>query len=101
MKTQIAGFLGKAAVVTGLAATLAFGGLGKMDAQQAESDNYFDRLSIPAGARTGADANDPYAPVDLGDSGLGALRVAGVDLDGAIATDDAVDPCSPQRCKAW
>ena len=101
MNAQITQVLGKAAVVMGLAATLAFGSLGTIDAKQAESDNYFDRLSIPAGARTGSDAHDPYAPVDFGASGLGSLRAAGIELDVTSGTYEAIDPCSPVRCKAW
>ena len=101
MKTQIAEFLGKTAMATGLAATLAFGGgLSGLEAQQDDGGNFFDTQTVPAGARTGTTA-DPYAPVDLGSSSKGSLRLIGVDLGEAAGIGEAVDPCSPVRCKAW
>jgi hypothetical protein len=102
MKTRIADLIVKTAAVAGLALTVAFAnGFGGADAQQAESGNYFETQTVPAGARTGTDAHDPYAPVDLGTSGAGSLRLGGADLRGASGNDAAEDPCSPQRCAAW
>ncbi len=65
MKTQIAHKAGKMVVVTGLAAALTIGGLGLTTAEHADKDNYFVQHPGPAGGRTGIDAHDLYAPVDL------------------------------------
>jgi hypothetical protein len=97
MKTRIADLIVKTAAAAALAAVLAF---GSVDAQQDDSGNYFDSQTVPAGAQTGVDPNDPYAPVDLGTSSASSLRLGGADLGGSSA-DDVEDPCSPQRCKAW
>ena len=101
MKTQIATLLGSAVMVAGLAVGLTLGGMPDgIDAHQADADNYFVQHPAPAGGRTGIDHNDPYAPVDLSPAVGGSLRLGGVS---AGATGDAadLDPCSPQRCKAW
>ena len=100
MKGRIAEFLTETAVVAGLAMGLAIGG-GHLAAQETESDNYFDTQSVPAGVRWGQDPSDVYAPVDFGISIGDSLRVTGTVLAGDPADDAALDPCSPQRCKAW
>ena len=68
MTTRIAGFLGKAAVVMSVAATLVTG--GGADARETDADNFFVRYPGPLAGQTGIDPNDPYAPVDLGGSGI-------------------------------
>ena len=98
MKTRIADLIVKTAAAAALAAVLAFGSVA---AQQDDSDNYFETQTVPAGAQTGVDPNDPYAPVDLGTSSARSLRLGGADLGGSSAEAAAEDPCSPQRCKAW
>jgi hypothetical protein len=76
MKAWIARFLVKTAAVAGLAASLSFG-TGLSDAL-ADHCNFFYLHPGPVGGRTGFDAFDPYAPVDLGAS-LGATISAGHD----------------------
>ncbi|MDP9370614.1 MAG: hypothetical protein M3Q03_20490, partial [Chloroflexota bacterium] len=55
---------GKLVVVSGLALALSTS-VGAAAAEQAGKENYFARHPGPAGGRTGIDAFDLYAPVDL------------------------------------
>ncbi len=64
MTTKIATMAGKLVVVSGLALALSTS-VGAAPAEQAGKDNYFVQHLGPAGGRTGIDAFDPYAPVDL------------------------------------
>jgi hypothetical protein len=86
----------------GLALSCALG-IGYADAwaDHADADNYFDLHPGPVNSRTGIDPHDPYAPVDLGPSSAVSLRAGGAEIGGSAAGDEAVDPCSPQRCRAW
>ena len=94
MTTRIAGFLGKAAVVMSVAATLVIG--GDADAQEADADNFFVRYPGPLTGQTGIDPNDPYAPVDLSGSGIvggeaGNARVTAGQLVATADTEGAWD----------
>ncbi len=65
MKTQIAHVAGRIVVVTGLAVALTISGLSLARAEHADKANYFVQHPGSAGGRTGVDAHDLYAPVDL------------------------------------
>ncbi len=65
MKTQIAHRAGKMVVVTGLVAALTISGLNLARAEHADKANYFVQHPGSASGRTGVDAHDLYAPVDL------------------------------------
>ena len=65
MKTRIADLVVNSVAVAGIAAGLAFGSGFGAAAQQGDADNYFVQHPGPASGRTGIDAFDPYAPVDL------------------------------------
>ena len=101
MTARIANLVLKFTAVAGLAAGLALGS-GGIEAQDTGSGNFFELHPGPLNGQTGIDPYDPYAPVDLGPAGGGSLRLVVGALDGAaVESDAAVDPCSPQRCKAW
>ncbi len=63
MTTKIATMTGKLVVVSGLALALTIS--SAVTAEQAGKENYFVQHPGPAGGRTGIDAFDLYAPVDL------------------------------------
>ncbi len=82
MKTRITELAVKAAMVAGLAAGLTFAsGVGDAGAHHTDADDHFDLHPGPLNGRTGIDPHDPYAPVDLSESGsstdgAGNARVA-------------------------
>ncbi len=80
MTTQIATMAGKLAVVSGLALALSLSA-GHATAEQTDKENSFARHLGPAGGRTGVDAFDLYAPVDLSPvlltSGFTATEITG------------------------
>ena len=82
MKTRCTALAVKAAMVAGLAAALAFAsGVGGAGAHHTDVDNFFELHPGPLSGRTGIDPHDPYAPVDLSESGsstdgTGNARVA-------------------------
>jgi len=79
MTTKFVAIAGKLVVVSGLALTLSISGLAK--SEQAGKENYFVQHPGPAGGRTGIDAFDLYAPVDLSSvlvtSGFTATQITG------------------------
>ncbi len=91
MKTQITNMAGKMAVVSGLAVALTISSVGHGNAEQAGKANYFVQHPGPAGGRTGIDAFDLYAPVDLSS----VLVASGFTATDVIGGWDA--PPSPER----